>query len=108
MKRRVLLVRRERGRVVRQLVSCTEVAQGQRLDELLRDATIVLLLNAAWLDLEARKAVISPDQGNVGSHSTRSPGSAIADGQVSGAVREMESCAQSPFHVKRSTSGAEA
>ena len=68
---------------------------------MLCDATIVPLLNAAWLDLEARKAVISPDQGNV-----RSPGVPIAGGQVSGVVREMTSRAQRPFHVKRFPSDA--
>jgi len=68
---------------------------------LLRDATIVSPLNAAWLDLEARKAVISPDQGNVRSHSTPSPGGAIADGQVSRVVIDMRSCTQTP--VSRET-----
>ena len=106
VKHRILLVRQERGRVVRQLASCTEVAQGQRLDQLLRDATIVPLLNAAWPDLEARKAVISRDQGIVRNHSTRSPASPIAGGQVSGVVREITSCAQRPFHVKRFASDA--
>ena len=51
--------------------------------------------------------MISPDQGNVRSRWTRSLGSPIADGRVSGVVREMKARAQTPFHVKRFTSDAD-
>ena len=51
--------------------------------------------------------MISPDQGNVRSRWTRSLGSPIADGQVSGVVRETKARAQTPFHVKRFTSDAD-